>query len=63
MEQNFKQLSLDEEQKLVSMDSLKEGDLFDQDIKRIMKIIGNVEKQFGENNINKTFKSAVNTAY
>ena len=45
------------------MDSLKEGDLFDKDIKRIMNIIGNVEKQFGENNINKTFKSAVNTAY
>jgi hypothetical protein len=44
MNDNFKQLGIEEEQKLICMDSLKEGDLFDADIKRIMNIIGNVEK-------------------
>jgi len=28
-----------------------------------MGIIGNVEKEFGEKTINKTFKTAVNSAY
>ena len=28
-----------------------------------MGIIGNVEKEFGEKKINKTFKTAVNSAY
>jgi len=54
---------IEEETRLISFNSLKEGDLFDKDIKRIMGIIGNVEKQFGEKNINKTFKTAVNTAF
>jgi hypothetical protein len=42
---------------------LQEGEQFDKDIKRIMGIIGNVEKEYGENKINKNFKRAVNNAY
>ena len=52
-----------EEKHLVTFQSLKEGDQFDKDIKRIMGIIGNVEREFGEKKINKTFKTAVNSAY
>jgi hypothetical protein len=52
-----------EEKNLVTFPALQEGDQFDKDIQRIMGIIGNVEKEFGEKRINKTFKTAVNSAY
>ena len=51
------------DQNLITFKSLQEGDQFDKDIKRIMNIIGNVEKEFGEKRINTNFKKAVNTAY
>jgi hypothetical protein len=52
-----------QDQNLITFKSLQEGDQFDKDIKRIMNIIGNVEKEFGEKKINTNFKKAVNTAY
>jgi hypothetical protein len=52
-----------EEQNLITFKSLQEGEQFDKDIRRIMGIIGNVEKEFGEQKINKNFKRAVNNAY
>ena len=43
------------DQSLITFKSLREGDIFDQDIKRIMAVIDGVERQFGEKKISKDF--------
>jgi len=47
----------------ITFKSLQEGDLFDKDINRIMKIINGVEKEFSEKRIHNNFQKALNTAY
>lgn len=47
----------------ITFQSLKEGDNFDKDIKKIMTIITDVEREFSESNMNRKFQQAYNRAY
>ena len=47
----------------ITFQSLKIGDIFDKDIKRIMTIINGVEKTFSERRISKNFQDALQTAF
>jgi len=39
----------------ISLNSLQEGEIFDLEINRIMSIVSNVEREFGQKKVNKEF--------
>lgn len=49
-------------QSLISVDNLKEGQVFDNEINRIMSIVDNVERQFCETSVNQDFQMAIKKA-
>lgn len=46
----------------ITLNNLQEGEVFDNEIDRIMSIVSNVEKQFGGKSVNKDFMNALHIA-
>lgn len=47
---------------MISIQTLHEGEVFDNEINRIMSIVNNVEREFGEKSANQDFQKAIKTA-
>lgn len=46
----------------ITLNNLQEGEVFDNEIERIISIVSNVEKQFGGKSVNKDFMNALHIA-
>ena len=49
-------MKLDQNRSTITMDILKEGELFDRDIRQITQILSGVEKNYGESQIKKNIQ-------